>query len=68
MKKKTNATSGIDKGELVQVVLLQIHSGHGAYFSMLFGSLIGVSLHFFWICSVTILPISVEHSGNGQKV
>ena len=31
MKKTTNATFGIDKGELVQVALLQIHSGDGAY-------------------------------------
>ena len=31
MKKTTNATFGIDKGELVQVALLQIHGGHGAY-------------------------------------
>ena len=32
MKKTTNATSGIDRGELVQVALLQIHGGDGAYF------------------------------------
>ena len=31
MKKKTNATFDIDKGELVQVALLQIHGGDGAY-------------------------------------
>ena len=31
MKKPTNATFGIDKGELVQVALLQIHGGDGAY-------------------------------------
>ena len=53
MKKTTNATFGIDKGELVHVALLQIHGGHGAYLSVLLGSLIGVSLvHFFQICSV----------------
>ena len=53
MKKTTNAALGIDKGELVQVALLQIHGGDGAYLSVLLGSLIGVSLvHFFLICSV----------------
>ena len=53
MKKTMNATFGIDKGELVQVALLQIHGGDGAYLSVLLGSLIGVSLvHFFLICSV----------------
>ena len=31
MKKTTNATLGIDKEELVQVALLQIHDGDGAY-------------------------------------
>ena len=31
MKKTTNAIFGIDKEELVQVVLLQIHGGDGAY-------------------------------------
>ena len=31
MKKTTNATFGIDKEELVQVALLQIHGGDGAY-------------------------------------
>ena len=31
MKKTTNATFGVDKGELVQVALLQIHGGDGAY-------------------------------------
>ena len=30
-KKKTNATFGVDKVELVQVALLQIHGGDGAY-------------------------------------
>ena len=30
-KKKTNATFGIDEKVLVQVVLLQIHGGDGAY-------------------------------------
>ena len=30
-KKKTNATYGIDEKELVQVALLQIHGGDGAY-------------------------------------
>ena len=53
MKKTTNATFGIVKRELVQVALLQIHGGEGAYLSVLLGSLIGVSLvHFFLICSV----------------
>ena len=53
MKKTTNATFGIDKGELVQVALLQIHGRDGAYLSVLLGSLIGVSLvRFFLICSV----------------
>ena len=63
MKKTTNATCGIDKGELVQVALLPIHGGDGAYLSVLLGSLIGVSLvHFFLIfqCYIPILPISVE--------
>ena len=31
MKKTTNATFGIDKGELVQVAFLQIHGGDGAH-------------------------------------
>ena len=31
MKKTMNTTFGIDKEELVQVALLQIHSGDGAY-------------------------------------
>ena len=31
MKKTTNATFGIDKRELVQVALLQIQGGDGAY-------------------------------------
>ena len=31
MKKTTNATFGIDKRELVQVALLQIHGRDGAY-------------------------------------
>ena len=31
MKKTTNATFDIDKEELVQVALLQIHGGDGAY-------------------------------------
>ena len=31
MKKTTNATFGIDKGELAQVALLQIHGGDGAF-------------------------------------
>ena len=53
MKKTTNATFGIDKGKLVQVALLQIHGGDGAYLSVLLGSLIGVSLvHFFLMSSV----------------
>ena len=41
MKKTSNATFGFDKGELVQVALLQIHDGDGAYLCL--GSLIGVS-------------------------
>ena len=53
MKKTMNATFGIDKGELVQVALLLIHGGDGAYLQELVRSLIGVSLvHFFLICSV----------------
>ena len=52
-KKKTNATFGIDKEELVQVALLQIHGGDGTYLSVLLGSLIGVSsVHFCLICPV----------------
>ena len=48
MKKTTNATFGIDEGKLVQVALLQVHGGDGAYLSVLLGNLIGVSLvHFF---------------------
>ena len=35
MKKTTNATFGIDKGESVQVALLQIHGGDGAYLLLL---------------------------------
>ena len=31
MKKTTSGTFGIDKGELVQVALLQTHGGDGAY-------------------------------------
>ena len=31
MKKTTNATFGIDEGEMVQVAFLQIHGGDGAY-------------------------------------
>ena len=47
MKKTTNATFGIDKEELVQVALLQIHGGDGAYWLVLLGSLIEVSsVHF----------------------
>ena len=30
-KKKTNASFGLDRKELVQVALLQIHGGDGAY-------------------------------------
>ena len=53
MKKTTDATFGIDRKELVQVALLQIYFGDGAYLKVLLGSLIGVSLvHFFLICSV----------------
>ena len=50
-KKKANATFGIDKEELVQVALLQIHGGDGAYSQVLLGSLIS-SVHFCLICSV----------------
>ena len=50
--KTTNATFGIDRGELVQVALLQIHGGDGANLLLLRWSLIGVSsVHFFLICS-----------------
>ena len=50
-KKMTNITFGIDKKVLVQIALLQIHGGDGAYLSVLLGSLIGVSsMHFFPIC------------------
>ena len=53
MKKTTNATFGIDKKKLVQVALLEIYGGDGAYLSMLLGSLIGVSsVHLCLICSV----------------
>ena len=53
MKRTMNATFGIDKEELVQVALLQIHHEDGAYLSVLLGSLIGVSpVHFCLICSV----------------
>ena len=53
MKKTPNAAFGIDEGELVQIALLQIHGGDGAYLQVLLGSLIGVSLvHVFLICSV----------------
>ena len=50
MKRTTNATFGIDKEELVQVALLQIH---GAYLLVLLESLIGVSsVHFCLVCLV----------------
>ena len=53
MKKTTKATFDIDKGDLVQVALLQIHGGDGAYLTVLLGSLIGVSsVDFCLICSV----------------
>ena len=53
MKKKTNATFGIEEKGLVLVALLQIHGGDGAYLKVLLGSLIGVSsVHFCLICSV----------------
>ena len=59
MKRTTNATFGIDKEELVQVVLLQIYGGDGAYLSVLLGSLIGVSsVHFCLICSVRYTSFS----------
>ena len=52
MKRTTNATFDIDQEELVQVVLLQIHGGNGAYLLMLLGNLIGVSsVHFCQMCS-----------------
>ena len=55
MKKTTNATFGVDQEELVQVALLQIHGGDGAYLSVLLGCLNGVSsVHFCLICSVMI--------------
>ena len=53
MKKTTIATFGIDKEELVQVALLQIQGGDGAYLSVLLGSLIRVSsVHFCLICAL----------------
>ena len=52
MKRTTNAIFVIDTEELVQVALLQIHGGDGAYLSVLLGSLIGVSsVHFCQMCS-----------------
>ena len=53
MKRTTNATFGIDKEELVQVAVLQIHGGDGAFLPVLLGSLIDeTSVHFCLICSV----------------
>ena len=43
MKKTTNAICDTGRKESVQVALLQIHGGDGAYLSVLLGSLIGVS-------------------------
>ena len=69
-KKKTNATFDIDKKELVQVVLLQIHGGDGSQL-WLFGSLIGVSsVHFCLICSVRYASffLSLSYSSeDGQQ-
>ena len=66
------ATFGIDKEELVQVVLLQIHGGHGAYLLVLLLSLIGVSsVHFCLICSMryTNFPIfrTPQREGGQQE-
>ena len=59
MKRTTNATFGIDRKEYVQVALLQIHGGDGAYLSVLLGSLIGVpSVHFCLICSIRYISFS----------
>ena len=53
MKRTTNAAFGIDKKELAQVALLQIHGEDDAYLQVLLGSLIRVSsVHFCLICSV----------------
>ena len=59
MKKTTNATFGIGKGELVQVALLQTHGENGAYLLLLLGSLIGVSpVHFCQMCSARYTSFS----------
>ena len=59
MKMTTNATFGTDKGELVQVALLQLRGGDGAYLSVLLGFLIEVSsVHFCLICSVRYTSFS----------
>ena len=60
----TNATFGIDKEELVQVALLQIHGGDGAYLVMLLENLIGVSsVHFCPICLVRFSSFSyISHT------
>ena len=55
-KKKTNATFGIHKEELVQVALLQIHAGDGAYLSVLLGSLIGASSMHFCLSYISRTP------------
>ena len=68
MKRTTNATFGTDGKELVQVALLQIHGGDGAYLSVLPGSLIGVSsVHFCLICSMRYTSFS-EISRTPQKM
>ena len=62
MKRTTNAIVGIDRKELVQVALLQIQGGDGAYLLVLLGSLIGVSsVHFRLICSVRYTIFFVSH-------
>ena len=70
MKKTTNATFGSDRRESVQVALLQIHGGDGAYLKVLLGSLTGASsVHSCPICSVrytSFFRYLLNASGNGQ--
>ena len=55
----TNATFGIDRKELVQVALFQIHDGDGAHLVVLLGCRIGgSSVHLFLICSVRYTSFS----------
>ena len=63
-KRTTNATFGTDRKELVQVALLQIRGGDGAYLLVLLGSLINVSsVHFCLICSVRFSGFSyISHT------